>query len=112
MTQVDTCLGNLYRVRPDFVYSASRDFARSCQRPMLVMPDDTPAHPYQVSVDIASLCPNAEVTVYAWKDPPELKARNDQPGAHLPEGAPAGDGDPLSRAKMLEAARISSADFG
>jgi pimeloyl-ACP methyl ester carboxylesterase len=76
MAQVETYLYNLYRVQPDFVYSVSRDFARSCQTPMLVMPDDTPAHPYQVSVDIASLCPNAEVTVYPWKDPPELKARS------------------------------------
>jgi pimeloyl-ACP methyl ester carboxylesterase len=75
MTQVDAYLHNLYRVQPDFVYSVSRDFARACQTPMLVMPDDTPAHPYQVSVDIASLAPNAEVTVYPWKEPPELKAR-------------------------------------
>ena len=68
-------LHDLYRVRPDFVYSVSRDFARSCQTPMLVMPDDTPAHPYQTSVDIASLAPNAEVTVYPWREPPELKER-------------------------------------
>jgi pimeloyl-ACP methyl ester carboxylesterase len=68
-------LHNLYRVRPDFVYSVSRDFVRSCQTRMLVLPDDTPAHAYQTSVDIASLAPNAEVTVYPWKDPPELKAR-------------------------------------
>ena len=31
--------------------------------------------PYQTSIDIASLAPNAEVTVYPWKEPPELKAR-------------------------------------
>ena len=75
MTMVDKYLHDLYRVRPDFVYSVSRDFARSCQTPMLVMPDDTPAHPYQTSVDIASLAPNAEVTAYPWRDPPELKER-------------------------------------
>src|SRR5262249_40138662 len=75
MTMIEKYLHNLYRVRPAFVYSVPRDFARSCQTPMLVMPDDTPAHPYQVSVDIASLAPNAEVTVYPWKEPPELKAR-------------------------------------
>ena len=75
MATIEKYLHNLYRVQPDFVYSVSRDFARSCQTPMLVMPDDTPAHPYQVSVDIASLAPNAEVTVYPWKEPPELKAR-------------------------------------
>jgi hypothetical protein len=72
---IEAYLHNLYRVRPDFVYSVSRDFARSCQTPMLVLPDDTPAHAYQTSVDIASLAPNAEVTVYPWKEPPELKAR-------------------------------------
>jgi hypothetical protein len=33
------------------------------------------AHEYQTSVDVASLAPNAEVTVYPWKDPPELKVR-------------------------------------
>jgi hypothetical protein len=27
------------------------------------------------SIDIASLCPNAEITVFPWKEPPELKAR-------------------------------------
>jgi pimeloyl-ACP methyl ester carboxylesterase len=75
METIAAYLHNLYRVRPDFVYSVSRDFARSCQTPMLVLPDDTPAHAYQTSVDIASLAPNAEVTVYPWKDPPELKAR-------------------------------------
>jgi hypothetical protein len=71
----DTDLANLYLVRPDFVYSVSRDFVRSCQTPMLVMPDDTAAHAYQAAIDVASLAPNAEITVYPWKDPPELKAR-------------------------------------
>ena len=72
---IETYLHNLYRVRPDFVYSVSRDFAKSCQTPMLVLPDDVVAHPLQTSIDIASLCPNAEITVYPWKEPPELKAR-------------------------------------
>jgi pimeloyl-ACP methyl ester carboxylesterase len=75
MESIEQYLHNLYRVRPDFVYSVSRDFVRSCQTPMLVLPDDTPAHAYQTCVDVASLAPNAEVTVYPWKDPPELKAR-------------------------------------
>jgi pimeloyl-ACP methyl ester carboxylesterase len=75
METIEKYLHNLYRVRPDFVYSVSRDFVRSCQTPMLVLPDDTDAHAYQASVDVASLAPNAEVTVYPWKDPPELKAR-------------------------------------
>ena len=75
METIEKYLHNLYRVRPDFVYSVSREFVRTCQTPMLVLPDDTPAHAYQASVDIASLAPNAEVTVYPWKEPAELKAR-------------------------------------
>ena len=75
MATIEQYLHNLYRVRPDFVYSVSRDFAKSCQTPMLVLPDDVVAHPLQVSIDIASLAPNAEITVFPWKEPAELKAR-------------------------------------
>ena len=42
---------------------------------MLVLPGDTATHAYQTAVDIASLAPNADVSMYPWKDPPELKAR-------------------------------------
>jgi len=73
MESIEAYLHNLYRVRPDFVYSVSREFVRSCQTPMLVMPDDTPAHPYQTSVDIAAaLAPKAQSTVFPWRGPKEL----------------------------------------
>jgi pimeloyl-ACP methyl ester carboxylesterase len=72
---VEKYLHSLYRTRPDFVYSVSRDFAKSCQTPMIVLPDDVVAHPLQVSIDIASLAPNAEITVFPWKEQPDLKAR-------------------------------------
>ena len=72
---IERYLHNRYRERPDFVYSVSRDFAKSCQTSMLVLPDDVPAHPLVASIDVASLCPNAEITVFPWKEPPELKAR-------------------------------------
>jgi pimeloyl-ACP methyl ester carboxylesterase len=75
MATIEKYLHSLYRVRPDFVYSVSREFARNCQTPMLVLPDDTPAHAYQTAVDVASLAPNADISVYPWKSPPELKAR-------------------------------------
>jgi pimeloyl-ACP methyl ester carboxylesterase len=75
MATIEKYLHNLYRVRPDFVYSVAREFAKSCQTPMLVLPDDVTAHPLQVSIDIASLAPNAEITVFPWKEPAELKAR-------------------------------------
>jgi pimeloyl-ACP methyl ester carboxylesterase len=73
--QVDAYLRALYRATPDFVYSVSREFVRSCQTPLLVMPDDVPAHPYQVCQDILALAPNAEATIYPWKDTPELKEK-------------------------------------
>ena len=72
---VDKYLHNLYRVNPDFLYSVSRDLIRDCQTPILVLPDNTTAHPHQTSVDVASLAPNAEITVFPWTEPPELKER-------------------------------------
>jgi pimeloyl-ACP methyl ester carboxylesterase len=72
---IEQYLHNLYRARPDFVYSVSREFVGNCQTPMLVLPDDIPPHPYRTALDVASLAPNADFTVFPWKDPPELKAR-------------------------------------
>jgi hypothetical protein len=72
METVDAYLHALYRSPGDFVYSVTRDFVRTCQTPMLVMPDDTPAHPYAVSMEIVQLAPHAEVTMYPWKEPKDL----------------------------------------
>ena len=84
MESIEAYLHNLYRVRPDFVYSVSREFVRSCQTPMLVMPDDTPAHPYQTSVDIAALAPKAQSTVFPWREPKDMLGKTiDQVRAFL-----------------------------
>ncbi|MBV8132930.1 MAG: alpha/beta fold hydrolase [Alphaproteobacteria bacterium] len=72
---IEKYLHNLYGVRPDFLYSVSRDFIKNCRTPMLVLPDDVPAHPLQTSIDVASLAPNAEITVFPWKEPADLKER-------------------------------------
>ena len=45
METIEKYLHSLYRVQPDFVYSVSRDFAKSCQTPMLVLPDDVTRGP-------------------------------------------------------------------
>lgn len=74
-TAVERYLHNLYRVNPDFLYSVSRGVIANCETPILVLPDDVPAHPHQTSVDVASLAPNAEITVFPWTSPPELKQR-------------------------------------
>jgi hypothetical protein len=72
---IEKYMHGLYAVQPDFLYSVSRDFIRNCRTPMLVLPDDVPAHPLQTSIDVASLAPNAEITVFPWKEPAELKQR-------------------------------------
>ena len=72
---IDRYLHNLYRLNPDFLYSVSRDVIANCETPILVLPDDIPAHPHQSSVDVASLAPNAEITVFPWNSPTELKQR-------------------------------------
>ena len=75
METIDKYLHSLFRVQPDFLYSVSREFIANCPTPILVLPDDTSSHPLQTSIDVASLAPNAEITVFPWRDPPELKAR-------------------------------------
>src|SRR3981189_1764782 len=44
MEAIEKYLHNLYRARPDFVYSVSREFVRNCPTPMLGLPDAPPAH--------------------------------------------------------------------
>jgi pimeloyl-ACP methyl ester carboxylesterase len=71
MEMVDKFLTRMYRTNPDFVFTVSRDFVRSCQTPVLILPDDIPAHPYAVAMEAAMLAPKAEVSMYPWKEPKE-----------------------------------------
>ena len=72
MAMVDTFLTNMYGgARADFVYTVSRDFVRNCQTPVLILPDDVPSHPYAVAMEAAMLAPNAEVSMFPWKEPKE-----------------------------------------
>jgi pimeloyl-ACP methyl ester carboxylesterase len=72
MAQVDAFLKNMYTgARADFVYTVSRDFVRNCQTPILVLPDDVPGHPYAVAMETVHLAPNAQVSLYPWKDTPD-----------------------------------------
>ncbi len=69
MAMVDTFLTNMYGgARADFVYTVTRDFVRNCQTPILVLPDDVPGHPYAVAMETVHLAPNAQVSLYPWKD--------------------------------------------
>ena len=71
METVDKFLTRMYRTNPDFVFTVTRDFVRNCQTPVLILPDDIPAHPYAVAMEAAMLAPKAEVSMYPWKDPKE-----------------------------------------
>jgi pimeloyl-ACP methyl ester carboxylesterase len=71
MEMVDKFLTKMFRSNPDFVYTATRDFVRNCQTPVLILPDDIPAHPYAVAMECAMLAPKAEVSIYPWKEPKE-----------------------------------------
>ena len=55
MEIVEQYLHNLYRLQPDFMYCVSREFAQACQTPMLVMPDDTPAHSYDAAMELSGV---------------------------------------------------------
>jgi len=68
---VDRFLTRMYRTNPDFVFTVTRDFVRSCQTPVLILPDDIPAHPYAVAMEAAMLAPKAQVSIYPWKEPKE-----------------------------------------
>ena len=71
MAMVDAFLKKMYLSNPDFVFTVTRDFVRACKTPILVLPDDVPAHPYAVAMESAMLAPNAEVSMYPWKEPKE-----------------------------------------
>ena len=71
MQTIDKFLTKMYRTNPDFVFTVTRDFVRSCQTPVLILPDDIPAHPYAVAMEAAMLAPKAEVSIFPWKEPKE-----------------------------------------
>jgi len=71
MEMVEKYLTKMYRTNPDFVFTVTRDFVRTCQTPVLILPDDVPAHPYAVAMECAMLAPKAEVSMYPWKEPKE-----------------------------------------
>ena len=101
MAQVDAFLNKMYRSNADFVFTVTRDFVKGCETPVLILPDDVPAHPYAVALESAHLAPNAQVSIYPWKANPEqiqlalrhvrafLKANRPATAAHQPLAAAA-----------------------
>jgi len=101
MAMVDAFLTKMYRNDADFVYTVTRDFVKSCQTPILVLPDDVPGHPLAVAMESVHLAPNAQVSLYPWKDTPDkiplavrhvrtfLRAHRPAAAAHQPMAAAA-----------------------
>jgi pimeloyl-ACP methyl ester carboxylesterase len=67
----DQFLTRMFRNNPDFVLTVTRDFVKSCQTPVLVLPDDTAGHSLTVAIESAMLAPKGQLSMYPWKDTPE-----------------------------------------
>jgi pimeloyl-ACP methyl ester carboxylesterase len=71
MQAAEQFVTRMFETNPDFVFTVTRDFVRACQNPILVLPDEVPAHPYAVAMECAMLAPRAEVSMFPWKEPKE-----------------------------------------
>jgi pimeloyl-ACP methyl ester carboxylesterase len=71
MQTAEQFVTRMFETNPDFVFTVTRDFVRRCQNPVLVLPDDVPAHPYAVAMECAMLAPRSEVSIFPWKEPKE-----------------------------------------
>jgi pimeloyl-ACP methyl ester carboxylesterase len=71
METVEAFLAKMYRSNPDFVITVSRDFARNCQTPMLILPDDITPHPFATAMESALLAPKAQASLFPWRQPAE-----------------------------------------
>jgi pimeloyl-ACP methyl ester carboxylesterase len=71
MQTTDQFVTRMFETNPDFLFTVTRDFVRSCQNPILVLPDDVPAHPLAVAMECAMLAPKSEVSIFPWKEPKE-----------------------------------------
>jgi pimeloyl-ACP methyl ester carboxylesterase len=71
MQTADQFVTRMFETTPDFVFSVPRDVVRSCQAPVLILPDDAPPHPYAVAMESAMLAPKSEVSMFPWKEPQE-----------------------------------------
>jgi|TARA_B100001123_G_C15324114_1_gene1028932 pimeloyl-ACP methyl ester carboxylesterase len=71
MDMVHDFLTNMYTNRADFVFTVNREFVSALQTPLLIAPDNVPAHPYETAMEVANLAPNSELTRFPWKDSQE-----------------------------------------
>ena len=89
MPTADQFVTRMFETNPDFVFTVTRDFVRSCQNPVLVLPDDVPAHPLRRRYGVR----DARAESRSEHLPLERAQRADSPGGapnpFLPQGASA-----------------------
>ena len=89
MQTTDKFVTRMFETNPDFVFTVTRDFVRGCQTPILVLPDDVPAHPYAVAMEMR----DARAERRSEHVPLERTQGADSPGgapdSFLPQGASA-----------------------
>ena len=71
MEMVERFLTRMFRTDADFLFTVTRDFVRTCQTPVLILPDDSAAHFYGAAMEAAMLAPKAELSMFPWKQPVE-----------------------------------------
>src|SRR5215469_11903993 len=71
MEQVEKFLTRMYRTISFYVTTTTEIYTLSLHAALLILPDDIPAHPYAVAIEAAMLAPNAEVSMFPWKEPKE-----------------------------------------
>ncbi len=74
----------MFRNNPDFVFTVTRDFVKSCQTPVLVLPDDTAGHSLAVAIESAMLAPKGQLSMYPWKDTPGEDSAGGAPRSQFP----------------------------
>ena len=61
---LDSMRANLYTT--DFVYTVTRDFVRTVQTPLLMLPGSDDVHPFAIGEELARLAPHSEM-IAEWK---------------------------------------------
>ena len=71
MATADEFLNRMFETNPDFVFTVTRDFVRGCQNADPGAAGRCPGAPLRRRHGVARLAPNAEVSIYPWKETKE-----------------------------------------
>jgi hypothetical protein len=83
----DAIYRNMYE--PGFIYSADREFAKSCKTPSLLLAGNDEAHPRAISDELSKLLPNLDGYITEWKEGAPLEAAKARVKAFLAKHTPA-----------------------